>query len=358
MPAVGPQQAPVAAAAQMTPEEVAQIQATESARQGINEVTSSQLRSTGPGQGVAVTTPDYQSTRGTAKDVEIRKKEEAAIQRDKDKAQKQKEADEAAANTPSYINVGGFKVPNAAMVKQMQDQQAEMNQAPARIEPKDITAGSIRSSYMPAQPVIGAIPNVPITPTTSTWVPDQIDPVQIPQGLQNMINMQAGNVQTKAYGGALYKFVGGGDAPFIDPTSFNQDVYNQMAAKAGPAPEGMENPYLVTQTADYDYGTDRSGAFLSGMQALTDIKKKRDYNREAAQLPNQLSASNLFKEYDNEDKGDYAVNSGMLGIGNTTTGMRMSKYGGDENSEGNIYFLDEDTIRRIMAMGGTVEYLD
>jgi len=167
---------------------------------------------------------------------------------------------------------------------------------------------------------------------------------------------------TQAYGGALYRFVGGGASDFpipgVDPTKFNQSAYDEMAAQAGPAPEGMQNPMLVTNVADYDYGRDWSGTGLTGMQAITDLKRSMDYKKEQAQLPNQLSAANLFKEQDNNDTGTYAANSGILGIGNTTTGMRMSKYGGDENSEGNIYFLDEDTIRQIMAMGGIVEYLD
>ncbi len=162
----------------------------------------------------------------------------------------------------------------------------------------------------------------------------------------------------KAYGGELYKFVGGGDPSIIDPTGFDPDAYNEMVKQAGPAPEGMSNPTLITKTADYDYGKNYADIGLTGMRALTDLKNRRDYQREAAKLPDQLSAANIFKEQENNDMGDYAVNSGMLGIGNTTTGMRMSKYGGEENSEGNIYFLDEDTIRQIMAMGGTVEYLD
>ena len=167
---------------------------------------------------------------------------------------------------------------------------------------------------------------------------------------------------SQAYGGTLYKFVGGGNSDFpipgVDPTKFNQSAYDEMAAQAGPAPEGMQNPMLVTNQAEYEYGRDWSGTGLAGMQAITDLKRSIDYKKEQAQLPNQLSAANLFKEQDNNDRGTYAANSGMLGIGNTTTGMRMSKYGGDENSEGNIYFLDEDTIRQIMAMGGTIEYLD
>ena len=167
---------------------------------------------------------------------------------------------------------------------------------------------------------------------------------------------------SQAYGGTLYKFVGGGNSDFpipgVDPTKFNQSAYDEMAAQAGPAPEGMQNPMLVTNQAEYEYGRDWAGTGLAGMQAITDFKRSIDYKKEQAQLPNQLSAANLFKEQDNNDRGTYAANSGMLGIGNTTTGMRMSKYGGDENSEGNIYFLDEDTIRQIMAMGGIVEYLD
>lgn len=166
---------------------------------------------------------------------------------------------------------------------------------------------------------------------------------------------------SKAYGGSLYKFVDGGSnfpIPGVDPTKFDQTAYDEMVAQAGPAPEDMQNPMLVTNQAEYEYGRDWSGTGLTGMQALTDLKNRRDYNKEAAKLPDQLSAANLFKEQDNNDTGTYAVNSGILGIGNTTTGMRMSKYGGDENSEGNIYFLDEDTIRQIMAMGGIVEYLD
>jgi len=297
MPAVGPTQGPAA-----TPQQSAQ---------NLRNVFQSQVQQQGPGAGSIITAPAYdhsvsaqERTAQKAKDAEIAAKEAAALQR----------------------------------------QRAQEAAAPAQVAaPAPVAASTAEANVMRIPGFAGA------------FTPEQI---------QNM--NQAPSSTTKAFGGALSRFVGGGGFGTnwgVDPTKFNQDVYNEMAKAKGPAPEGMVDPTLVTTAADYTYGRDNADVALAGIQGLTALKQRADYNKQAAQLPNDLSAANIFTMQNtresgiNNARGQYNF-QGDLGIGSKDTGMMMSKYGGDENSEGNIYFLDEDTIRQIMAMGGTVEYLD
>lgn len=273
--------------------------------QNLQNVFQSQVQRQGPGAGAIITAPQYDHTITAdqrAKDAEIAARDAAALAR-----QRQREA-------ASPAPVAAPAVPAASTAE----------------------ANAMR------------IPGF-----AGTFSPSEI---------QGMVQ-GAPSTTKKAYGGDLYRFVGGGEQWGIDPTKFNQDIYNEMVAAKGPAPKDMQNPYLVTTAADFDYGRDNADVAKAGVEALTALKQRNDYNKEAAKLPNELSAANIFTTQNtretgiNNARGHYNI-YGDLGIGSKDTGMMMSKYGGDENSEGNIYFLDEDTIRQIMAMGGTVEYLD
>ncbi len=273
--------------------------------QNLQNVFKSQVQRQGPGAGAIITAPQYDHTITAdqrAKDAEIAAKEAAAIA-----AQRQREA-----ASPAPVAVPAAPAASTA-------------------EPDAIRIPGFAGTFSPSE-IQGMIQGAPST-------------------------------TKRAYGGDLYRFVGGGEQWGIDPTKFNQDIYNQMVAAKGPAPTDMENPYLVTTAADFEYGRDNADVAKAGVEALTALKQRNDYNKEAAKLPNELSAANIFTTQNtretgiNNARGHYNI-YGDLGIGSKDTGMMMSKYGGDENSEGNIYFLDEDTIHQIMAMGGTVEYLD
>lgn len=107
---------------------------------------------------------------------------------------------------------------------------------------------------------------------------------------------------------------------------------------------------------------------LPAMDMISSIAEQGDARRNEAQLQNLKQASNVFTPNTDMNRGKHTINQGYFDPSNMVatqfTGNDQgaigspnvySQYGGEMQS--GEYYLTEDEIKKVMAMGGQIEYL-
>ena len=156
-----------------------------------------------------------------------------------------------------------------------------------------------------------------------------------------------------------------------DPQQITMDGW-QTQNQPRVAPRGFNENYTQPgQTVTFNRHThynpeDTVNWGLAGMEALTSMANIPDMLHAQQQAQNRTHADMAFTAIPPNagSRGDYDIKSGRFRENQQTPAQfqSMARFGGSFAmggfQEGGEYYLDENEIERILAEGGTVEYLD
>ena len=213
------------------------------------------------------------------------------------------------------------------------------------------------------------------------------------------------------YGGAMKRYVGGGETPLTydewlaennrglmgeegrDMSDYQQylsafqpavaaSVGNTEVAQTpgGTTPPGQTSPVAMQKSTTRQgdsVGIIAANNALAGLGMVNQVLDAKDYQKEYEQRVRETG--NTMNKYNPQNAvnpfGNYTLNAGPASnfalVANTPiqdfgTKMSSARYGGlipfipatRSYQEGGEYYADEDEVRRILAMGGEIEFID
>ena len=213
------------------------------------------------------------------------------------------------------------------------------------------------------------------------------------------------------YGGAMKRYVGGGETPLtydewlaennrglMGEESRDMNDYQQYLSSFQPAvatsvgntevaqtpggttPPGQTSPVAMQKSTTRQgdsVGIIAANNALAGLGMVNQVLDAKDYQREYEQRVRETG--NTMNKYNPQNAvnpfGNYTLNAGPASnfalVANTPiqdfgTKMSSARYGGlipfipatRSYQEGGEYYADEDEVRRILAMGGEIEFID